>query len=232
MSAPLVPATRRRTSARSTHSDHRRQRGCAADLTAMLIEDMGGGARVAYDGEGALAMIAEYNLTWSSSTSACGGSGLGHDRPTDWSCSGRPGLACRVDWFRTGTEQRQGDTRRIRCAPDKTYKRGGVLAQDLRVSRCRAVGRKQRRWTVVPDTEAADHLAIRDFVEASRALRRSPRCEGSDVSLYAGHPFRGVHEREGSDTVARTALARGAAAVFAALNRTTPRRTSWDRARS
>jgi hypothetical protein len=26
-------------------------------------------------------------------------------------------------------------------------------------------------------------------------LRRSPRCEGPDVSLYPGHPFRGVHER-------------------------------------
>jgi CheY-like chemotaxis protein len=32
----------------------------AANTTAMLIEDMGGDARVAYDGESALAMIGEY----------------------------------------------------------------------------------------------------------------------------------------------------------------------------
>ena len=32
----------------------------AANATAMLIEDMGGDARVAYDGENALAMIDEY----------------------------------------------------------------------------------------------------------------------------------------------------------------------------
>src|SRR5260370_29975434 len=43
-----------------------------------------------------------------------------------------------------------------------------------------------------------------------RALRRSSRCERSDVSLYHRHPLRGVHERQGSDALTGAAFTRGA----------------------
>ena len=45
----------------------------AANAMAMLIEDMGGSTRVAYDGENALTMIDGTNLRSSSLTSACEG---------------------------------------------------------------------------------------------------------------------------------------------------------------
>src|SRR6266403_426759 len=43
-----------------------------------------------------------------------------------------------------------------------------------------------------------------------RTLCRSSRCERSDVSLYPRHILRGIYERQGSDTLAGAALARGA----------------------
>jgi hypothetical protein len=50
------------------------------------------------------------------------------------------------------------------------------------------------------------------------ALRRSPRCDGSDVPLHCRYPLRGVHERQRPDALAGAALARGAP-VFAELNK-------------
>ncbi len=54
-----------------------------------------------------------------------------------------------------------------------------------------------------------------------RRSRGPSRYERSDVSLYRRHALRGVYERQGSDTLAGTALARGArlAPVFAELNK-------------
>ena len=46
-------------------------------------------------------------------------------------------------------------------------------------------------------------------------MRRSSRCERADVSLYCGHPLRGVYECQGSDALTGTALA----PVFAELNK-------------
>jgi SnoaL-like domain len=50
-------------------------------------------------------------------------------------------------------------------------------------------------------------------------LRRSSRCGRSDVSLYCGHPLRGVHECQGSDALTGTPSREALAPVFAELNK-------------
>ena len=52
-----------------------------------------------------------------------------------------------------------------------------------------------------------------------RTLRRPPRCEGSDGSLYRRHPFRGVHERQGSEPSQELHSREALAPVFADLNK-------------
>jgi hypothetical protein len=50
-------------------------------------------------------------------------------------------------------------------------------------------------------------------------LRRSSRCEESDVSFYRRHPFRRVHETEGFDTSQELYSREDLAPVFAELNK-------------
>jgi hypothetical protein len=63
--------------------------------------------------------------------------------------------------------------------------------------------------TISPN-EAADRLAIRESRRSLRILRRSPRYERPDVSIYSRYALRRVHEHQGSEAFAGAALARGA----------------------
>jgi hypothetical protein len=67
------------------------------------------------------------------------------------------------------------------------------------------------KHVAISPEEAADRLAIRALVEgyAHCADRRDAKGQ-SDGSFYAGYALRRLHERQGSEALAGTALARGA----------------------
>jgi len=134
----LPLATTQSVSATEGHTDEQRlerrvlvvdDNQDAANATAMLIEEMGGDAKVAYDGESALEILQEYQPEVI--LLDIGMRGLdGYDLSTDASCSGQPGPACGVDRVRPGTGQGEGEARRIRRAPPKPAD-GAALANIL-----------------------------------------------------------------------------------------------------
>ena len=123
-----------RFSATEPHGDEQRIEGRilvvddnqdAANATAMLIAEMGGDARVAYDGDSAIAMLQDYEPEVI--LLDIGMRGLdGYE-----TCQrirrllGNRVLRRRVDRVRPGTGQREGNARRIRRAPDQACQRCG-----------------------------------------------------------------------------------------------------------
>ena len=81
----------------------------AANTTAMLVEDMGGDARVAYDGESALAMLEEYTTRSDPSGHRDARARRVRDLSTDTSCAGQPCSAGGVDRVRPGAGQGEGE---------------------------------------------------------------------------------------------------------------------------
>ena len=106
----------------------------AANAMAMLVEQMGGDARVAYDGESALEMLQEYRPEVILLD-------IGMREPDGYeTCQrirrvlGNRVLLVALTGLRPGTGQRDGDARRIRRAPHEAYRRDS-LGGSLGVSR-------------------------------------------------------------------------------------------------